>query len=643
MKTYIISVFCFFIAVLTQAQTGLSVTENYLYTKNCLDSACLKRSEAVSYFDGAGKLRQTIDIAGSPLGKDLVQPSVYDAFGKKTRDYLPIPQSASSNGALYQQSSALVAYPVNDATNFYSGEKIFTEKTIESSPLNRIQQQLQTGNEWNNKPAVLGYFSNLSTDQVRYFKTTSAWTDGVSKTTLIDAGLYGASQLYKNSIKDEDGNEKLIFKNTKGQVILERKGSPGNYADTYFVYDKYDHLVLVLPPLAAIAPDIISNETKRDNLCYQNRYDGKNRIAERKLPGKGWEYMVYDKQNRPVAMQDAVLKTKGQWQYIKYDSFGRVAITGISTGGERSSEQAIVDGLGLNNVNRSNSAVFERQGMSVFYGNQDSTYPNSTKWVTLLSLSYYDNYPQYSLNPPFPSSILGQPVINDTQSVSTQGSPTLTLVKNIENDNWTKNYVYYDSKTRAVGTYSINHLGGYTKNEVLLNFADAPLKFYTYHVRKPGEIPVEINERFVYDNQNRLKRHYHQVGVNPEELLSDNTYNEISQLVNKKVGFNIQSIDYSYNIRGWLTGINADQMAVPNLNGKLFSYKIKYNQKDGITNADPSLFSGKDVKPRYNGNISEVDWRAVETIGVNPLLTPKRYGYAYDDMNRQRKYRIVRL
>ena len=83
-----------------------------------------------------------------------------------------------------------------------------------------------------------------------------------------------------------------------------------------------------------------------------------------------------------------------------------------------------------------------------------------------------------------------------------------------------------------------------------------------------------------------------------------------------------------------MTHINKDQMDLGNLGGKLFSYNIKYTQKEGIENPDQVQFSGKNVKAKYNGNIAEVDWRAVETLGVNPSSTPKRYGYAYDNLNR---------
>lgn len=635
---YGIAFFCLLISLTIMGQSGPSTTENYIYTKNCLDLSCLKRSEVISYYDGLGRIRQVIGIKETPAGNDLVLPTVYDDAGKKTRDYLGLPQTGSTGGALYQQSNSLTAFPVNDASGVYSGEKIFSEKTFDNSPLNRLKQETGKGNDWNNKPVKFDYNAVTVADGVRKFVTTTSWVNGATQSILAEDWLYRDGQLYKNTTTDEDGNKTIVFKNSKGQTVVVRKVINGSEnADTHYVYNKYDQLAFVLPPLASIRGDIVANTLKHDELCYQYRYDGRNRLVEQKMPGKGWEYMLYDKQDRLVATQDANLRAKGQWLYTKYDKFGRVVITGINTGSSRTTEQALADLQGSNNVSRIPTVFFNRQGMDVYYDNPEGSYPNSPAWVTLLSVNYYDTYPQGTPSAQvqvFGQNVLQQPGSGNTTSQSTQGLALASYIKNIDDDKWTKNYTYYDTKGRAISAISVNHLGGYTQTDTELDFTGMPLKTYTIHKRKADETGVTINERFVYDNKNRLKQYYHKVDDKPEELLSENTYNERSQLVNKKVGNNLQSIDYAYNIRGWLTGINKGQMELADVGGKLFSYKIKYAQRDGITNPDPVLFAGKDVAARYNGNIAEIDWRSVETPGVNPPLTPKRYGYAYDSFNR---------
>ncbi|SIS30052.1 RHS repeat-associated core domain-containing protein, partial [Chryseobacterium joostei] len=363
-------------------------------------------------------------------------------------------------------------------------------------------------------------------------------------------------------------------------------------------------------------------------LYYQYRYDGRNRLVEKKLPGKGWEYMVYDKSDRLVLTQDTNLKAQNKWIITKYDRLGRVAYTGLlSSGGERAGRQNEINNLVI--AEERSSTGFTRNGMTIYY--TDVYFVGEIP--TILSVNYYDTYPQGS---PAADNQFSQELLTDnpSQSKSTKGLAVASYVKNIEDDNWTKSYTYYDTKGRVIGTHSINHLGGYTKTESKLDFAGVPKQVKTSHKRKTSDIGVTVNERFEYDNANRLTKHWHQVDDRAEQLLTENTYNELSQLKNKVVGNNLQSIDYAYNIRGWMTEINKNDMSIPGLNGKLFSYRIKYNQKDGTTNPDTSLFVGKNVKPMYNGNIAEVDWRSVESLGANPPLEPKRYGYAYDALNR---------
>lgn len=105
-----------------------------------------------------------------------------------------------------------------------------------------------------------------------------------------------------------------------------------------------------------------------------------------------------------------------------------------------------------------------------------------------------------------------------------------------------------------------------------------------------------------------------------------NTYNEIGQLKTKKVGNNIQELNYSYNIRGWMTGINLDGSGNFQT-GKLFNYKINYNTPlQGLANPNPDFSTA--IKPRYNGNIAEVLWQKDGDTHLN------RYGYVYDGLNR---------
>jgi RHS repeat-associated protein len=609
-KSYF-SLFTLLFSLTIYAQTTPSTTENYIYTKNCLDGDCTKKSESVQYFDGLGRPIQSVAIKATPLGRDVVVPIEYDAKGRQAKSYLPVPQPGTANGAIYTNPLA------NAPSAGYGSEKIYAEKRYDDLFTTRVSQVVPAGTAWSQKPANMAYGTNAA-GEVKKYEITTNWIEGRTDSGISFSASYAANQLMKTSVTDPDGNITTEFKNSKGQTILVRKNDGTQNVDTYYLYNEYGQLVYVIPPLAVgtSAPD----QTMLDKLCYQYRYDGLGRLVEKKVPGKGWEYMLYDKQDRLVATQDANLRVKGQWLYTKYDQFGRIAITGIGTGAARTTEQYVVDGYDSNNVNRLSAALFERQGMNVYYGNQDSTYPNSTKWVTLLSLNYYDTYPGYDFNPAFPSTILGEPVITDIQNapVNTQAMPTLSLVKNIEDDNWTKNYVYYDKKGRAVGTYSINHLGGTTRTESELDFVGMAKQTKVYHKRLGTDTEKVISQSFDYDNQNRVTKHRHQVDSGPVELLTENTYNELSQLSNKKVGGGLQSIDYQYDIRGALTKIN-DPAA---LGTKLFGYELKYFNPQNTSQGS----TGK-----YNGNITEVTWKTA----LDQVL--RQYNYQYDGLNRLKK------
>ncbi|WP_336963012.1 DUF6443 domain-containing protein [Chryseobacterium contaminans] len=616
-------------------QAQLTQGENYIQSKTYLDyngTTPTKSLETVQYFDGLGRPKQLVNVKASPQGKDVVSHIEYDQFGRQVKDYLPIPQPTTLNGAI-------IPNPLTNTANTpYGSEKIYSEKILENSPLDRIQQQIQVGNDWSNKPIKFGYDVNIA-GEVYNFVTTTIFQNGTTLSTIkvsennsvSSNGYYNANTLYKNTIEDEDGNKTIEFKNEQDQTLLIRKNDGTQNIDTYYVYNEYNQLAFVISPKAMrflIDNGLADSEPVQDpilsDLCYQYRYDGKNRLVEKKLPGKGWEYMVYDKADRLVMTQDANMKPSGNWLFTRYDKFSRVIYTGIAGIGAVYSRKDIQDAvdynanIGIPLTEERNSTGFNKNGMDIYYGN--NAYPTSI--LQILSVNYYDTYPSYGFNPSFPSSIQDAETLKETVSPegkSTKGLPVMSLVKNLEDKGWTKNYTYYDTKGRIIGTYSINHLGGYTKTESRLDFAGVAQSVITRHKRLETDTERVITENFEYDHQNRLLTHKHQVDSNPTEILTQNKYNELSQLESKKVGGvnlanPLQIIDYRYNIRGWLTMINDPS----NLNGKLFGYALKYQ--------DPTIPTTS--APQFGGNIAEAHWKTSDDDVY------KVYHYAYDKLNR---------
>ena len=123
--------------------------------------------------------------------------------------------------------------------------------------------------------------------------------------------------------------------------------------------------------------------------------------------------------------------------------------------------------------------------------------------------------------------------------------------------------------------------------------------------------------------------HKQQINENAEQLIAKNTYDELGQLISKNVGgtdvtgqVGLQTVDYKYNIRGWLKEIND----VKNLGSDLFAFKINYNDYQSLGSNDfaPTLL--------YNGNISSTSW-----ITASDNLAIRKYNYSYDDLNRLKK------
>jgi RHS repeat-associated protein len=354
-------------------------------------------------------------------------------------------------------------------------------------------------------------------------------------------------------------------------------------------------------------------------LCYQYIYDYRNRLIEKKLPQKTWEFIVYDKQDRVMATGPNHAPFSDDpntgWLINKYDVFNRVAYTGwYSAYYPNSTNRKVMQGL----YNAQTNSSETRANTTINFVN--TNYTNNTFPTTgfyLLTVNYYDNY-NYPGAPVIPSDVELEPVNQNVKNLPT-GS-WVRVLTSIGEFNAEKAYVLYDKKYRAIRSYNTNYLGGYNQVDNKLDFVGKVLYSQTFH-KKDNTVNVkQITNTFTYSPQDRLLRHIHQVDGGVEELISFKTYDELGNLISKNVGgtditgaIGLQKIDYTYNVKGMLKSINdVNDISTDN---DLFAFNIRYDNSDSAT-------------PLYNGNISETYWK---TANDNNL---RKYEYTYDGLNR---------
>ncbi|MCG2611792.1 RHS repeat-associated core domain-containing protein [Flavobacterium sp. SM15] len=574
----------------------------------------------VDYFDGLGRPIQKVANKQSNTGKDIITHIEYDVYGRQPREYLPY--YSSQNNMLYVDSTAARQATLQQYQTNYTDATPFSQKLFEASPLNRVLKQAAPGDAWklnSGHEIKFDYQANSAADNVKLFKATTVWSDSkgfYDISSFVQNGNYTESnpinKLYKTITKDENwtsSSGKIFtteeFKDKEGHVVLKRtyckKGKATDIYDTYYVYDEYGNLTYVISPLAN--GDISQNSL--DGLCYQYRYDNRNRLAAKKLPGKQWEYMVYDRLDRVVATGPtynpwgATIETDAGWLITEYDVFGRVIQTGWKA-------MTVSEATRSNNQNTINTG---------------SSNPFSLTANDVLTKTYYDNY-AFATNA---SLTIATDVEGDHVATNLKGMQTGTWVRILDasgNTNGEITYTLYDDKYRPIRTYKKNYLGGYTQVDSKLDFTGKALYTITKHKRLNGDTEIVVREDFTYSAQDKLLTHTHKIGQNgTTEVLATNTYDELGQLVVKNVGgtsgeSSLQKVNYQYNIRGWLTGINNILDLNNNANeNDLFAFKINYNDATDIT-------------PLFNGNISETFWR---TSSDNQR---RKYSYEYDGLNR---------
>ena len=90
-------------------------------------------------------------------------------------------------------------------------------------------------------------------------------------------------------------NTVAMYTNDKGNLIMKKEYlSEVDSAVTFYVYDQLDRILFVIPPGTTMA-DIPYTHANYKNLIYAYKYDKYGQVIEKKLPGKGSDYFIYNK------------------------------------------------------------------------------------------------------------------------------------------------------------------------------------------------------------------------------------------------------------------------------------------------------------------------------------------------------------
>ncbi|UYQ95513.1 DUF6443 domain-containing protein [Chitinophaga horti] len=629
------------------------------------DVADVKQS--TQYLDGLGRPLQTVVKGGAPGKKDLVAPVVYDPYGREEYKYLPYAASGG-NGAFRMNPFAGVD---SFAQLQYPGESVFFSETqFEPSPLNRPLKQMAAGNSWagSNRGVGQQYLVNTAADDVRSWDIALADDSYPSSTSA-----YATGSLFKHITTDEAGNKVVEFQDKSGLIILKKVQIDATPADnhtgwlsTYYVYDQLNRLRFVIPP-KAVADMVKANSWSladpvfRKQLCFRYEYDARNRMRLKQVPGADPVYLVYDIRDRLVFTQDGNLKFAGKWLVTFYDEQNRSVMTALYT----SSQTAAALQLVMNSATGSQTitsqvkvpsslAVDAHDGRAVYQAGTEIVFgdgfdtgigaetetlldPNAiatTETIVAslapvlpsaqlepLTYTYYDNYAyagaKASQAVTLSADAADNPDVQPT-ALAVKGIITGTKVKLLDGSNqWLVTTSYYDSKGRIKQVLADNAASGTEVLTTLYDFSNRPLRSQLFHHNPRSAVATRdtLLTMYAYDHAGRVASMRKKLNTGPLVEIAANEYDNAGQL-NKKTfkkssGSFLESLDYHYNIRGWLTGINKDYA-----NGSgthFFGQELNYN------------YGFEAVQ--YNGNITGTKWRGAGG-------ERRAYGFTYDRSNR---------
>jgi RHS repeat-associated protein len=584
------------------------------------------------YIDGLGRPLQVVSKGTSGSGKDVVTPYVHDSMGRMKYEYLSY-ASTAANGSFksnpFSEQNTFIKSVFNPSNNA-NGEKFFYGQiNYEATPIGRISKSLPPGNSWagSNRGTGRSYEINAA-NEVRIWTISDA--EGAAPTS---SGFYGAGQLFRNVYTDEEGKMIIEYKDKQENLILKKvqltstdRVAHAGWLCTYYVYDMSANLRCVISPRAvelvsATGWSFAANPAYIKDLCFWYWYDARGRLKVKKAPGSGSVKMVYDALDRLVMTQDSSQQSQGVWFINQYDIWNRVVASYLWT-------------------NSQTRVVHETAAAA------STSYPTLSGTYELLTQSYYDNYTWVAgSGSGLPSTFTtteassGFYTASDdtapyaraiTPDYNVKGMLTGTKTKVLGTTSYLFSVIFYDSKGRPLQVQRKNITGGIDRLTTQYSF-DGKILVTKENRNATGMTPSNLTllTTFLYDPVGRLTEIKKKVNSDSTVSVARNTYNELGELQQKKLGQKktdntysadpVETLDYTYNIRGWLTAINRTYIADANA-GRTFGMELSYDYGYNVPGSG-----------YFTGNIAGSRWRAV---GDGEL---RSYGFGYDASRRLMK------
>jgi RHS repeat-associated protein len=601
------------------------------------------------YYDGLGRSIETIQTQASPDRFDLVNFVTYDEAGRKSKTYLQY-RAGGNNG--YNISD-----PFTEQVAFFNGiypsdkSNAYSETYYEPSALNRVTEQSAPGNTWKIIKDASG--NSLKTGHTKRFEyaanteyinrwevnnSSGTTIAGFLSSTVLKSGTngYAPGTLYVNTTRDENNDGSVNtgitkeYKDKLGRVVLkETYTGTSTKLQTYYIYDNRGLLRCVIPPLAN------ADFTKTD-LCYYYAYDERNRMIEKKIPGADYIYMVYDDRDRLVLTQDGMQRLSNNWLFTKYDALNRPVLSGEMVITGKTPAQIRTDFAAFTGTLYETTVTTGNIGYTL-----NSSYPTSLVSIAetnILTITYYDIYPASGIAG---FNTLGFSTADDIDTYTDAdgasngyfdrllGQVTATKIKILDGNEhtssavWTCTKNYYDDRQRVVQSVRTLYDDASGKEITANKYDFTGAVDQTRTVQTFGSSSTTVNKYNTYDHVGRLLKVEQEIAgdANGRVTLAEMSYTDLGQLKTKKLHTGaLQTVDYAYNIRGWLKEINNPD----NLGTDLFAMRLLYEDASSLTNL---------IKQnQFNGNISGMIWNRQENL--TPTFTKSAYSFSYDALNR---------